>query len=101
MPIDRKLIEHLERLARIELNEDEKETLSDQLAQIVQFVETVQSVDTSALDESSLTDHVDTARVRDDEPAAGLDRDDALHQAPDTAGGFFRVPPVIDRGDGG
>jgi len=101
MTIDPKLIEQLERLARIELSDDERETLADQLAQIVKFVDTVQSVDTSALDGSSSTGHADTARVRDDEPTAGLDRDDALSQAPDTAGGFLRVPPVIDRGDGG
>ena len=101
MTIDRKLIEHLERLARIDLADDEKKTLADQLARIVQFVEKIQSVDTSGVDTSPLAGHIDAERVRDDEPAAGLDRDLALGQAPDAADGFFRVPPVIDRGDDG
>ena len=101
MSFDRKQIEHLERLARIDLTEDEKRTLERELERIVQFVEKVQSVDTSALGGSSPTGHSDTERVRDDTPAAGLDRDRALGQAPDAVDGFFRVPPVIDRSEGG
>jgi aspartyl-tRNA(Asn)/glutamyl-tRNA(Gln) amidotransferase subunit C len=101
MTLNRKLIEHLERLARIDLADDEKKILSDQLARIVQFVEKVQSVDTSGVDASPLAGHIDAEHVRDDEPTAGLDRDLALDQAPDAADGFFRVPPVIDRGNDG
>jgi aspartyl/glutamyl-tRNA(Asn/Gln) amidotransferase C subunit len=58
-------------------------------------------VDTSDAVTATPLDLTATDHIRDDEPAAGLDRDDALRCAPDTTGGFFRVPPVIDRGDGG
>jgi aspartyl-tRNA(Asn)/glutamyl-tRNA(Gln) amidotransferase subunit C len=101
MPIDRKLIEHLERLAQIELGEDEREILADQLAEIVRFVEKVQSVDVSDATADHFAGLSDTGHGRDDDPVAGLERDDALSGAPDVADGFFRVPPVIDRGDGG
>jgi len=99
--MNRELIGHLERLARIDLTDEERRTLTDQLTRIVEFVEKVQSVDTSGVDASPLDGRFDAGRVRDDEPAPGLDRDQALGRAPDAAGGFFRVPPVIDRGEGG
>ena len=101
MPIDRKVIEHLERLARIALADDERHELSEQLIRIVRFVETIQSVDTSGVDASPLAGRLENERVRDDEPKPGLARERALGQAPDVANGFFRVPPVIERGDGG
>ena len=101
MGIDRKLIEHLERLARIELAEDEKQRLAQDLARIVQFVETVQSVDTSGVDEFSPEDQADADRVRADTAVPGLEHARAIDQAPDETDGCFRVPPVIDRGDGG
>jgi aspartyl-tRNA(Asn)/glutamyl-tRNA(Gln) amidotransferase subunit C len=101
MSIDRQTIAHLERLARIELADGEKQTLADQLARIVRLVEKVQSVDTSGVDASPLAGQLGADTVRADQPSAGLDRDDALAQAPDAADGFFRVPPVIDRDEGG
>jgi aspartyl-tRNA(Asn)/glutamyl-tRNA(Gln) amidotransferase subunit C len=101
MAIDRKLIEHLEQLARIELAEDEREILADQLAEIVRFVEKVQSVDTSDAMADSFARRAGTGHDRNDAPVAGLAREEALDGAPDSTDGFFRVPPVIDRGDGG
>ena len=100
MKIDDKLIRHLERLARIDLGDDERRSLGVELARIIEFVETLKSVDTSGVDAAPFARHLDKEHMRDDEPADGLGRDDILDRAPDTAGGFFRVPPVIDRGDG-
>ncbi len=96
MNIDRDTIEHLEALARIELDEEERERLAEQLGRIVAFVEKLQSVDTSGVE------RVDNGasgaeRLRDDISEPGLDRDDVLSQAPDAAEGWFRVPRVIDR----
>lgn len=101
MKIDDKLIRRLEHLARIDLGEDERRLFRDQLTRIIEFVETLQSVDTSADGAAPLVSHLDKEHMREDEPVDGLSRDDILDQAPDTADGFFRVPPVIDRGDGG
>jgi aspartyl-tRNA(Asn)/glutamyl-tRNA(Gln) amidotransferase subunit C len=96
MNIDRDTIEHLEALARIELDEEERERLAEQLGRIVAFVEKLQSVDTSGVE------RVDNGasgaeRLRDDVKEPGLNRDDVLSQAPDAAEGWFRVPRVIDR----
>jgi aspartyl-tRNA(Asn)/glutamyl-tRNA(Gln) amidotransferase subunit C len=99
MKVDRKLISHLEQLARIELEDDEREKLAEQLGRIVQFVEKLQSVDTSGVEATRLIDHLDDEHKRDDVPTDGLGRDDVMDRAPDAADGYFRVPRVIDRGD--
>jgi aspartyl-tRNA(Asn)/glutamyl-tRNA(Gln) amidotransferase subunit C len=100
MKIDRKLIEHLESLARIELTEGEREKLAEQLGRIVAFVETLQSVDTSGVEVTRLVTHSDDEHLREDQSATGLDREAVLDQAPDAVDGFFRVPRVIDRDEG-
>lgn len=96
MNIDRDTIEHLEALARIELGEEERERLAEQMGRIVAFVEKLQSVDTSGV--GSVDNGASGAeRLRDDTSEPGLDREDVLSQAPDAAEGCFRVPRVIDR----
>jgi aspartyl-tRNA(Asn)/glutamyl-tRNA(Gln) amidotransferase subunit C len=99
MKIDRETIEHLEALARIELGEEERERLAEQMGRIVAFVEKLQSVDTSGVvgDERVENGVTGAERLRDDKSDPGLDRDDVLSQAPDAAEGCFRVPRVIDR----
>jgi aspartyl-tRNA(Asn)/glutamyl-tRNA(Gln) amidotransferase subunit C len=101
MAIDRKLIAHLEGLARIRLGAEERDALAADLERIVRFVESIRSVDTSGAGAVSPLGHLDAEHLRDDEPVAGLDSDSVLRRAPDSQGGFFRVPPVIERGDGG
>jgi aspartyl-tRNA(Asn)/glutamyl-tRNA(Gln) amidotransferase subunit C len=96
MPIDRDLITHLEELARIELAGDERELLTRQLARIVDFVKTIQAVDTTGVEETSSPIHLDESHLRDDDPRRGLDREEALREAPDEVDGYYRVPPVIE-----
>ena len=101
MNTDDKLIQRLGRLSRIDLSEDERSALSSDLSRIIDFVETLRSVDTSGAGAAPLAGNLDKEHVREDEPGPGLDRDELLDQAADTADGYFRVPPVIDRDDGG
>jgi aspartyl-tRNA(Asn)/glutamyl-tRNA(Gln) amidotransferase subunit C len=100
MSMDRRAIEHLEALARLELNEEERVKLAAELGRIVEFVEKLQSVDTTGVEAERHGDHLDAEHLRDDEPRPGLDRDHVLHQAPDATDGFLRVPRVIERDDG-
>jgi len=102
MKIDLELIKHLETLSRIELKDDERQQLKAQLGRIVEFVEKLQSVDTGDVGATRPTERLAARPAaehqRDDTPEPGLERDDVLDQAPDPADGFYRVPPVIDRG---
>lgn len=99
MTIDKQTIEHLERLARITLRDDEVEPLTKELDRIVRFVEKLQSVETAGVVAAKLVPQTEEARLRNDEVKPGLERDCVLEQAPDAAKGCFRVPRVIERHD--
>lgn len=99
MQTSREKIKHLQRLARLELDDDEVNAIAEQLGRIVEWVETLQSADTDGVPPTGLIAHTDREHLREDEVTPGLDRDTVLGQAPDADGPFFRVPRVIDRGD--
>ena len=100
MAIDREDIRHLEKLSRLELAPDEVETISEQVGRIVEFVQKLQSADTSKVEATKLIAHDDEEHLREDELVPGLPRETVLGQAPDADDEFFRVPRVIDREDG-
>jgi aspartyl-tRNA(Asn)/glutamyl-tRNA(Gln) amidotransferase subunit C len=82
---------HVARLARLEIPEDEIETVREQLGAILDAVSRVSELDLADVPPTSHP--LDLANVWDeDEPRASLARDDALRNAPDPSGGAFRVP---------
>ncbi len=90
----------LETLARVDLEPEERDRLRLQLDRIIGFFRKLQEVEiggTGAVIAGGSTGVKPAA----DEPEDCLDREEVLGQAPDREGGFFRVPPVIDREDGG
>ena len=80
-------------LARLSLEDDEAAALTTELARIVEFVDSLSSVDLSAVD--STLDASPTA-LRDDEPVDGLPRETTLGEAPRAHDGHFIVPKVVD-----
>ena len=90
--IDREQLLHVARLARLELREDELERLGAQLNDILAAVSKVSELD---LAEVPPTSHpLDVVNVWDeDEPRPSLTVEEALANAPEREGNFFRVPP--------
>jgi aspartyl-tRNA(Asn)/glutamyl-tRNA(Gln) amidotransferase subunit C len=97
MAIDRDAIRHLEKLARIELTQEEAAKLTEQLDRIVAFVEKLHRVDTGGVAPTRLIGHGSGTPQREDRVTPGLDRDTVLSQAPDHTDEFFRVPRVLER----
>jgi aspartyl-tRNA(Asn)/glutamyl-tRNA(Gln) amidotransferase subunit C len=93
--ISKQEVEHVAKLARLELSEQEKEKLTDQLSNILTYVETLNSLDTKGVEPTS---HVlDLKNVmRDDVAEPGLTQEQALANAPDKAAGHFKVPKIIE-----
>lgn len=98
--VTREQIEQLAALAHLSLTEEEVESLSADLEQILGYAERIQRLDT---DDVPPTSHAllaagsaggETA-LRDDEPRPGLDRKKALEGAPDDGDGLFKVPKVL------
>ena len=101
--IDRDQVIHVARLARLALSDAELMRIAPELSKILEHVETMNELD---LEGAPPTSHVvDLTNVlRADVPRASLPREKALEQAPDAAGGGFRVPAagsLRDRGRGG
>jgi aspartyl-tRNA(Asn)/glutamyl-tRNA(Gln) amidotransferase subunit C len=93
--IERKDVEHVARLARLALTEAEIERMREQLNGILAYIEKLNELDTSGVEPTAHA--VPLLNVmRDDAPGPCLPREEALANAPDRAGEFFRVPRIIE-----
>jgi len=93
--IERKDVEHVARLARLALTDDEIERMREQLNGILSYIEKLNELDTDGIEPTSHA--VPMLNVmREDEPGPCLPRDEALANAPDRSGEFFRVPRIIE-----
>lgn len=99
MALERKDVEHVARLARLELSEEELALYHRQLADILGHVEKLGEADTADVEPMKTAAAAGNV-FRADEPRPGLAGARALEQAPDADGRFFRVPKIIDAGEG-
>ncbi len=82
-------------LARLDLGEDEKETFTSQLNNILLYMEILNGVDTEGI--KPMTHAIAQANVfRDDEERKSIGVETALANAPDGEMGFFGVPRIIE-----
>ena len=95
MKVDLKEVEKVAVLARIELSEEEKRTCAEELSSILEFFDRLKEVDTEKVPPTSHVLDLTNA-MRRDECRPSLDVDDALSNAPDRHGRFFRVPKIMD-----
>jgi aspartyl-tRNA(Asn)/glutamyl-tRNA(Gln) amidotransferase subunit C len=93
MAISRDEVLHVARLARLALTDEEVERLGGQLSAILEAVGKVAELDLADVEPTSHP--LDLANVwADDDGRPSLPVDEALANAPDREGGFFRVPPA-------
>ncbi len=96
MKIDDKMIKKISGLAYIEFGEEEKEKIRKDLEQILTFVERLKELDTDNIE--PLVYLSDSTNVlREDKAVRSISHDEALQNAPEKSGGFFKVPKVISK----
>lgn len=95
MKVDRTEVEYVAKLARIALEEEEKERYASQLSTILAFFDRLREVDTADVPPTSHVLDVVNA-FREDEVRESLGPAGTLSNAPDPAGRFFRVPKILD-----
>jgi aspartyl-tRNA(Asn)/glutamyl-tRNA(Gln) amidotransferase subunit C len=88
-------IDHLARLARLALTKEEETLYGDQLGNILQYMETLNGLDTGGVEPTSHVISISNV-MRDDAAQPSLDREDALGNAPDRTDAFYRVPKIIE-----
>lgn len=93
--LTREEVRHVAMLARLGLSDEEVETLRSQLGQVLEYIDILQSVDTSAIAPTAqVLSHINVSRPDISRPS--LPTDEALANAPAREGEFFRVPAVLE-----
>lgn len=86
-------VEHVAKLARLELTEEEKEKYAGQLGDVLKYVEQMNEVDTTdVVPMAHAMDFVNV--VREDEVRYEQTKEELMKNAPDAEDGFFKVPKI-------
>ncbi len=94
MPISRKDVEHVAKLARLELTGSEIEQLTSELGQILGHAAKISELDTSEV-EPTASAIVSINVWRSDEVGPELSAEEALANAPDREDDTFSVPKIV------
>jgi aspartyl-tRNA(Asn)/glutamyl-tRNA(Gln) amidotransferase subunit C len=88
-------VKHVAQLAKLELTGDEVEKFTKQLANVLDYVEELESVDTKNTTETSQTTGL-TDVYRDDKKRSSINKKAALDQAVKTHNGYFMVEGIFE-----
>jgi aspartyl-tRNA(Asn)/glutamyl-tRNA(Gln) amidotransferase subunit C len=91
--IQDKLLTHIATLARLSLSPEETRSLAHDLAEILKYAASLESINLEGV--PPMSHATEGERFRPDEATHDLTRDQALQNAPDKEAGLFRVPQVI------
>ena len=95
MAIERKIVEHVAKLARLQLSEEELARYQQQLGAILDYIAKLEKLDVSGAE--PLVHPAESANVfREDLPSPCLPRAEALKNAPERTDDFFIVPKVVE-----
>ena len=96
MTVDDKLIAKLEKLSRLQVDDERKEKLKSELADIINFVENLNDIDVSNIEATFSTIEGGTP-LREDTSKQDLELSNhILNHAPKSEDGYFIVPKIIE-----
>ena len=95
MSVSEKEVRYVADLARLQLSEEEVQSLSKDMNDILGYMDLLNELDTSEVEP---LEHVIelNSRLREDVAKTPLSHDAALKNAPDADSDYFRVPKVIE-----
>ena len=92
--IDKKTIEHIAKLARLQITEEEAQEYSQQLAKALNHFEQISKVNTEGIEPLTTPTEIESF-WREDEATSEFTAEEMTGNAPDKAGNLFKVPPVV------
>jgi aspartyl-tRNA(Asn)/glutamyl-tRNA(Gln) amidotransferase subunit C len=95
MSLTREQVQHVAKLARLSLSDDEITTFTGQMGTILDYVKKLNELNTDGIVPTAHAVPMENA-FRDDVVRPSIGVDNALANAPDRVEGFFRVPKVIE-----
>ena len=87
-------VEQIARLARLKLSPEEIEQYRNQISDILEYAERLQSLDTSAIPPTSSL-HSNLSGLREDVPRPSLSTESLMNNAPSSRDDQFLIPPVL------
>ena len=98
MIVDTQLVKRLESLSKIELSQQERVLMEDDLRKILSFMDKLDSLDTEGI-EPARRSPVKLEDLRDDIAESPALREDILSNAPRQSEGCFAVLKTVDGGE--
>jgi aspartyl-tRNA(Asn)/glutamyl-tRNA(Gln) amidotransferase subunit C len=89
--LSREQVDHVARLARLSLTEDELERMAGELSHVLDHIEKIRELDLDGVEPTAHVVDVVNA-LRPDEPEPSLPREVVLAAAPEPVAGGFGVP---------
>jgi len=95
MKVTRETIEHVANLARLNISEQEKEKITLEMENIINYMDKLNELDTTGI---KAMEHVIPMKnvLREDKVEKSFDREKILANAPLHDNGFFKVPKVVE-----
>lgn len=98
MKVDKETLEKVAHLARLSIKPEEEVQLLKDMGEILNWVDKLSEVDTEDVEPiTHMTQEVNVLRA--DKAEKTIEREEALKNAPDQDGQFFKVPKVLKRND--
>jgi len=95
--LSKETIEHLSKLALLELSEEEKEKLSKQLGDILDYFKKLNDLDTSNVDPTTHPIEGLSNVFREDEPWESLSNEEATKNTKYKQDGYFKAPRILKK----
>jgi aspartyl-tRNA(Asn)/glutamyl-tRNA(Gln) amidotransferase subunit C len=95
MPVDRKMVRRIARLARIKVSEDDMPRLEGELNSILQWIGMLNEVDTTGVEPMTSVVKM-SMKMRDDLVTDGQDPRAVTANAPKSEDDFYVVPKVVE-----
>lgn len=97
--VDQAEVRRIGHLSRLNLSDEEVATFARQLSSILEYVAKLNELDVSGVEPTAHPLPIKNV-FADDVPHECLPRELALANAPQQVDGFFKVPKVLDTGEG-
>jgi aspartyl-tRNA(Asn)/glutamyl-tRNA(Gln) amidotransferase subunit C len=92
--IDRKTVEHIAHLSRLEVSEKQAQEFSEQLSKILGYFEQISKVDTKNVEPLVTPSEIESF-WREDAVVRVNSAEEMVQNAPERVGNLFKVPPVV------
>ena len=95
MALDKEIVAHIAKLARLEVTESDLSMMSKELSDILSWIEQLEEVDIEGFEPMTSVVEMEL-RARDDVVTDGGHAEDIVANAPERREHFFVVPKVIE-----